>query len=219
MTCILLARHGETEWNKIGRVQGWTDIPLSAVGERQASALAERLRDTPLAAVCSSDLSRAVQTAAPIAASHHLSVQEMPGLREKGYGDWEGLTGADLERDYAELWHRYHVLHDLEAVVPGGEAWPDVRTRMKQVLATVLDTHPGADETVLLVGHGASARMLVLEALRAPLATLLHFQLDNTSLSRLDFSPAAGSKAPVSRVVFLNDTSHIGEVQAEGAPP
>ncbi len=208
MTRILLARHGETEWNKIGRVQGWTDIPLSAAGEAQAARLAERLARTPLAGVYSSELSRARQTATPIAARHNLSVQTLPGLREKGYGLWEGLTREDLEQDWSELWHQYHTLRVLEAVVPEGETWPEVCLRVVESLQHILAAHPGADETVLLVGHGGSARALVLEALQAPLPTLLRLHLDNASLSRLDFAALSDS-----RVVFLNDTSHL-----RGAP-
>ncbi len=204
MTRILLARHGETEWNKIGRVQGWTDIGLSAAGEAQAARLAERLRGTKLAGVYSSELSRARQTAAPIAAQHDTAVQTLPGLREKGYGKWEGLTREDLERDWAALWHQYHTLRVLEAVVPEGETWPEVCLRTVEALQTILAAHPGADETVLLVGHGGSARALVLEALQAPLPTLLRLHLDNASLSRLDFAALNDS-----RVVFLNDTSHL----------
>lgn len=213
MTRILLARHGETEWNAIGRVQGWTDIPLSRRGEWQAEALASRLQQMPLVAVYSSDLSRALQTAVPAAAKHGLDVQTLPGLREKGYGDWEGLTRVELERDYGPLWHRYHTLRDLEAVVPGGETWPEVCDRIKSVLRQILDTHPGIDETVLLVGHGGSARALILEALQAPLPVLLRLHLDNASLSRLDFGAALGS-----RVAFLNDTSHLtGQLEEAAA--
>ncbi len=205
MTRILLARHGETEWNAIRRVQGWTDIPLSAKGQAQAEALAARLSKTHLAAVYSSDLSRAVQTAAPSAKQHGLTVQPVPGLREKGFGDWEGLNQADLERDYPDLWHRYHVARDLSALVPGGETWPQVQERLSAVLRRILSAHPGPDETVLLVGHGGSGRLVILEALQAALPTLLCLHLDNASLSRLDFH-----KPGDSRVLFLNDTSHLG---------
>jgi len=204
VTRILLARHGETEWNAIHRVQGWTDIPLSEKGHAQAEALAKRLARTRLDAVYSSDLSRAVQTAAPSAARHGLIVQTMPELREKGFGDWEGLNQADLERDYPELWHRYHVARDLTALVPGGETWPQVQERLAAVLRRILAAHPNPEETALLVGHGGSSRMLVLEALQTTLPTLLCLHLDNASLSRLDFH-----KAGDSRVMFLNDTSHL----------
>ena len=213
MTHILLARHGETEWNAIRRVQGWTDIPLSEKGLAQAEALAERLSRVPLAAVYSSDLARAAQTAAPTAARLGLTVQTVPELREKGFGEWEGLTQADLERDYPELWHRYHVLRDLDALVPGGETWPQVQERLSAALGRILAAHPGPDEAVLLVGHGGSGRMVILEALQAPLPTLLRLHLDNASLSRLDFRGSGDS-----RVVLLNDTSHL-EGLTEGLTP
>jgi len=213
VTHILLARHGETEWNAIRRVQGWTDIPLSEKGLAQAEALAERLSRVPLAAVYSSDLARAAQTAAPTAARLGLTVQTVPELREKGFGEWEGLTQADLERDYPELWHRYHVLRDLDALVPGGETWPQVQERLSAALGRILAAHPGPDEAVLLVGHGGSGRMVILEALQAPLPTLLRLHLDNASLSRLDFRGSGDS-----RVVLLNDTSHLEEL-TEGLTP
>lgn len=212
MTRILLARHGETEWNAVRRVQGGTDIPLSPHGIAQAEALADRLAAMPLAAVYSSDLSRAAGTAAPAAARHGLSVQTLPDLREKGFGEWEGLTQADLERDYPELWHRYHVVRDLDAPVPGGETWPQVQERLTAALRRILAAHPGSEETALLVGHGGSGRAVILEALQAPLPTLLRLHLDNASLSRLDFRSEGDS-----RVVFLNDTSHLSGL-AEGLP-
>ena len=204
MTRIFLARHGETEWNAVRRVQGWTDIPLSQTGLAQAEALAARLSPIPLAAVYSSDLSRAAQTAAPAAARQGLAIQTVSELREKGFGEWEGLTQGDLERDYPELWHRYHVVRDLDALVPGGETWPQVQARLSAALRRIVAAHPGPDEAVLLVGHGGSGRMVILEALQASLPTLLRLHLDNASLSRLDFRSEGDS-----RVVFLNDTSHL----------
>jgi len=203
LTRILLSRHGETEWNAVRRVQGWTDIPLSAKGQAQAEALAGRLASVLLVAVYSSDLSRATQTAAPAAARHGLTVQATPELREKGFGDWEGLTQADLERDYADLWHQYHVERDQNVLVPGGETFLQVQARMAAVLRRVLAAHPGSEETVLLVGHGGSGRMLVLEALQVGLPLLPRLHLDNASLSRLDFHGGD------SRVILLNDTSHL----------
>jgi len=204
LTRILLVRHGETEWNVIERVQGWTDTALNDIGKAQAAALAERLRDTPLTAVYSSDASRAVQTATPAAKQHGLVVQTMPELREKGFGVWEGLTKNDLERDYADLWHRYHVLHELDSVIPGGETYTQVLDRMREALCQILDTHPGADDTVLVTTHGGSGRAFVLFALQAPLSTLQRLRLDNTSLTRLEFRDIADG-----RVSLLNDTSHL----------
>lgn len=204
MTHILLVRHGETEWNVVERVQGWTDTKLNAAGVSQAAALAKRLQNTPITAVYSSDSSRAVQTAMPIAEQHELTVQTMPGLREKGFGVWEGLTVGDLERDYADLWHRYHVLHELDSVIPSGETYTQVLDRMREALCQILDAHPGADDTVVVTTHSGSGRAFVLFALQAPLSTLQRLRLDNTSLSRLEFRGIADG-----RVMSLNDTSHL----------
>ena len=207
MTQIYLARHGETEWNTIQRVQGWTDIPLSARGVAQAEALGARMERVPLTAVYSSDLGRAMETARHAAARHGLPVTPLRGLREKRFGEWEGLTQTELERDYPALWHRYHTERDQSTAIPGGETWPQVQSRMTAALKKILRAHPGAQEAVLLVGHGGSGRIVVLEALKAALPTLLRLHLDNASLSRLDFQSKVES-----RVVLLNDTSHLHEV-------
>lgn len=204
VTQIYLARHGETEWNAGGRVQGWLDSKLTERGRRQAEALAARLALLPVQAVYVSDLSRALDTAAPIARAHGLVVQTRPGLREKCFGDWEGLTAADLETRYAEEWHRYHVERDLEALVPGGETWPQVQARIVAVLGEALAAHPGREDCVILVGHGGSLRAAVLHALDAPLSILLRLHFSNASLSCLEYKNECDG-----RVLLLNETSHL----------
>ena len=207
MTQIYLARHGETEWNAIRRVQGWTDIPLSTFGVAQAEALGERLGRVPLTAIYSSDLGRAMETARPTAERHGLIVTPLQALREKRFGDWEGLTQTQLQRDYTELWYRYHTERDMDVVVPDGETWAQVMSRMTGALVGILRDHPGPDDAVLVVGHGGSGRVIILQALQAVLPTLLRLHLDNASLSRMDFHGKADS-----RVVLLNDTSHLSHL-------
>jgi len=209
VTRILIVRHGETEWNAAGRVQGWTDSCLSDRGRAQAARLAARLAATSLAAVYASDLSRARDTALALAGEWNLPVITQPGLRERCYGDWEGLTPRELETRYPDGWHRYHVQRDLNARVPGGENWEEVFARFLPVLHQIIADHPGPEETVALVGHGGSLRAGILDALNAPLATLLRLRLDNASLSRLDYRGADQGC-----VVFLNDTSHLEGVPA-----
>lgn len=204
MTRILLVRHGETEWNAAGRVQGWTDSRLNARGGVQAARLAERLAHTPLAAIYASDLSRAQDTAQALAAPHGLPIFPHPDLRERCYGEWEGLTLQELEARYPEFWGRYHHQRDLNVPIPGGETWEEVCARLVPVLHRIIADHSGAEETVAIVGHGGSLRAAVLDALAAPLPVLLRLRLDNASLTRLDYpSPSQG------RLVFLNDTSHL----------
>ena len=100
MTTLLLARHGETDWNRQLRIQGSSDIELNDLGRRQAQALAQDLTDVELDAIYSSDLARARQTAEPVAATHGLEVRFDPRLRERSFGSWEGLTREDIDERY-----------------------------------------------------------------------------------------------------------------------
>src|SRR5215211_8136133 len=105
VTAILLARHGETDWNREGRFQGWADPPLNDAGRAQAQALAERLREMPFDAVYASDLRRAFETAEIVAASHGVPVTPDPGLREVDIGSWSGLTRAEIEERFPGAAH------------------------------------------------------------------------------------------------------------------
>lgn len=204
MTHVLLARHGETEWNRAGRIQGHSDSLLSATGAAQAQRLAARLSRLPIQAIYASDLQRALDTAAPIADALGLPVLPTPELREKGFGDWEGLTSAQVRAADPDGWRRYFRDGEFDAPVPGGETWTQVQTRMAGALRRVLQDYPGTDDTVLLVGHGGSLRTLLTDALNAPLSTIRHFTLSNASLSRLDFAPGKET-----RVALVNDISHL----------
>ena len=154
MTRILLARHGETDWNRIGRWQGHADPPLNEAGRSQAAELAQRLAGDGIAAVYSSDLKRASETARVVAARLGLDVVEDAGLREIDVGSWSGLTRAEVEQRFPEGYARWL----------GGEIGHDGETR-EQLTARVVDaveriaaTHP--DGTVLVVTHGGSIRAL-----------------------------------------------------------
>ena len=139
MTVLLLARHGETDWNAVGRLQGHTDTPLNDFGRRQAAKLAESLAGDGIAAIYSSDLSRARETAEIVAVRVGLPVNVEPDLREKNWGSWEGLTPA--ERDAVEY---------------VGESTAAHRDRTLQALLAIAERHPG--ERVLVVTHGGSVR-------------------------------------------------------------
>ena len=102
MTEILLVRHGETDWNTEGRVQGHTDRPLNATGLEQARVLAAQLAQEPLVAVYSSDLVRARDTATIVADVHGLDVWLDPDLREKNFGTWEGLTDTEIRSRFPD---------------------------------------------------------------------------------------------------------------------
>ena len=150
MTTLLLARHGETDWNRELRIQGSSDIELNGLGRRQAQALAQELTDVDLDAVYASDLARARQTAEAVAATHGLEVRFDPRLRERSFGSWEGLTREDI----AELPHGSQ--HD-------GESDEEVRARVLEAINEIAAAHPG--EQVLVVSHGGALNALWHHAL------------------------------------------------------
>jgi probable phosphoglycerate mutase len=145
-TTILLARHGETDWNREGRFQGHADPPLNGLGRRQAGELATRLAATPFDAVYSSDLARARETAEILAASHGVPVVVDPGLREVDVGSWSGLTRAEIAERFPGADH-----HD-------GETREQHLARVLAAVERIARDHPG--ERILIVSHGGSLRAL-----------------------------------------------------------
>jgi broad specificity phosphatase PhoE len=150
MTTLLLARHGETDWNRELRIQGSSDIELNELGRKQARFLAQELTDVDLDAIYSSDLSRASETAAAVAATHALDVTLDPRLRERSFGSWEGLTREDLDALPAGSHH-------------DGESDDQVRERMLAAVHDIAAAHPG--EQVLVVSHGGALNTLWHHAL------------------------------------------------------
>jgi broad specificity phosphatase PhoE len=146
VTTILLARHGETDWNRDGRFQGWADPPLNDLGREQARALAHQLRHTPFDAVFSSDLRRASETAAIVAEPHRVPVVVDRGLREVDVGSWSGLTRSEIDERFLGAAH-----HD-------GETREE---HLARVLATVERiAREWVGRRILIVSHGGSLRAL-----------------------------------------------------------
>ncbi|HVV59310.1 MAG TPA: histidine phosphatase family protein [Gaiellaceae bacterium] len=145
MTIVILARHGETDWNRESRWQGWADPPLNDLGRRQAAELAERLRDVPFDAVYTSDLRRAHETAEIVAAPHGVPVVTDPGLREIDVGSWSGLTKAEIDERFG-------------GERPDGETHEQHRERVRAAAARLVAAHP--DARILLVCHGGTMRAL-----------------------------------------------------------
>jgi broad specificity phosphatase PhoE len=139
VTTLLLVRHGETDWNADGRLQGQTDRPLTDYGRRQAAKLADDLAGEELDAIYASDLSRARETAEIVAERFALPVLLDPDLREKNWGSWEGLTA--VERDRVEF---------------VGESTTQHEERTLRALRRIAGHHPYG--RVLVVTHGGSMR-------------------------------------------------------------
>jgi 2,3-bisphosphoglycerate-dependent phosphoglycerate mutase len=182
---LFLFRHGETDWNREGRLQGHTDTPLNATGLAQAEALASRLRPHRLDAVLSSDLSRALTTGRIVAEALGLPLASDPGLRETNVGAAEGLIWADAKARFgAELTERWY--SDNDAAFPGGETGLATLSRGLAALRRFASAHPY--RRIGVSSHGAMVRQLLKHALppgsppaRAP----------NTALFILHYDPAA----------------------------
>jgi broad specificity phosphatase PhoE len=154
VTTLLLVRHGETDWNRDGRWQGHSDTHLNDVGRAQASRVARELADVDV--VYSSDLARARETAEIIAAVLGRDVRLDPRLRERSFGAWEGLTAPEIEAGFHEAHARW--LAGDGAGADDAEPFAVFGARVTGFLEEALERHP--DETVLVVAHGGSIRVI-----------------------------------------------------------
>jgi broad specificity phosphatase PhoE len=154
VTTLLLVRHGETDWNRDGRWQGHSDTHLNESGRAQARRVAVELQDVDV--VYSSDLARARETAEIIAGELGLEVHVDPRLRERSFGAWEGLTAEEIEADFRDAHARWRAGEGPGA--DDAEPFDAFGARVQAFLHELLERHP--DETVLLVGHGGSIRVI-----------------------------------------------------------
>lgn len=208
MIRVYLVRHGETLWNAEGRHQGEMDSALSALGRSQATLLARALAPVPLAAVYSSPLTRAWDTALVIAAPHRLSVVPVAELREISLGAWEGLTEREITQRFGDVVARRR-RDPIGVVPPGGESLAQVQARALRAMQEILVGRD--DATIAVVAHGAVNKMILLSALDAPLSSYWRIRQDNAGISIVDFRGAH----KVVRV--MNDTAHLVNVEDERA--
>lgn len=150
MTTLYVVRHGETAWNVAGRYQGQLDPPLNARGRAQARATAARLAEKPIAAIYSSDLARAHQTAEALAASMRLPVRADPRLREINQGEWQGVLIDDIRARWPEALAGWEA-RPWECCPPGGEELLAVQARLFTAIDEIAGRHPG--DTVAIFTH------------------------------------------------------------------
>ena len=200
MTRLILIRHGETEWNETKRFQGVSDIPLSARGMAQAQALARSLGNERLAAIYTSPLIRARQTAACLCRQHSCPLVVLEELKELNQGRLEGLTGEDLRRDFPDFFSDW-LKEPGETVLPGGESLRDLQRRVWTTIEGVVRKHP--EETVAVVAHSFVILTILCQALDLPLQAFRRFRQDPASKNILEFSERGFS------LRCLNDTCHL----------
>jgi ribonuclease H / adenosylcobalamin/alpha-ribazole phosphatase len=200
-TITVLLRHGDTRLSPEHRFSGLRDLPLSADGTRQAKAAACRLASgARIDAVISSPLRRAAATAAIAATELGLIPATDDDLRETDFGEWEGLTLAEIQQRWpaaAAAWQ-----HNPDQAPPGGESFADTARRVDQACDRLLRDHPG--ETVLVVSHITPIKILLCRALDVPLAALYRMYLGSACINEIQWHDH--EFAAVRRV---NDTSHL----------
>ena len=201
-TRIIAIRHGETTWNVDTRIQGHLDIPLSANGRWQAERLAEALRDEPLKAIYASDLTRAWETAQYLGQAQGLQVTKEIGLRERGFGDFEGKTFAEIEVLLPEQSLRWRK-RDPEFSPSGGESLVALRARVMEAAERLAAQHPG--EQIALVGHGGVMDVLYRAATRLDIQAPRTWALGNAAINRLLWTPEGFT------LVGWADTQHLDD--------
>jgi broad specificity phosphatase PhoE len=205
MVEIILARHGETAWNKAGIFRGRADVPLSDAGLEQAELLAAYLGGEKIDAIYSSPLQRAVRTAEAIAHRQGLEVNVVENLNDIDFGGWQGLTEKEVEEKEPELYQDW--LDTPEQVrFPGGECLEDIRRRVMPFLEdAVLRCGKGK---VVLVSHRAVNKVLICALLGLDNSSFWNIKLDTGGITR--FVCEEG------RVVLTshNDTCFLGRGSA-----
>ena len=186
---ITAVRHGETAWNAVTRIQGHIDIDLNARGQQQAQQVGSALADVGITHVYTSDLARARNTAAAIA--HHAgvapdSVVLVPGLRERGFGVFEGKTHAEIEAEWPEDAQRWR--QRLPDWAPqGGETPLQLRERVAHAVNHIAARHPG--DHIALVAHGGVLDMLYRLATGQDVNAIRTWDLGNCTINRLLWTP------------------------------
>ena len=216
-TDLWLIRHGESAGNAGGIFQGEGEYPLSPRGREQVAAVARRLAGQRFAAIYASDLSRARDTAAAIAAATGGAVAVDPGLREISTGGWSGLTAAEIQARFPADWTAWMAHRDPAHRRGGGESYLDCQARMVRVVGAILDRHRG--ERILIVAHGGCLTAWLAGLLEIPLSALWRCALANTGITRvLPFAtPPPGMATRPGRLLCYNDTSHLETAQGEHA--
>ena len=203
-TRILLVRHGETDWNATGRIQGHSDTPLNAAGRQQAQRAAQRIAREPIGALYSSDLARAFETATIIGAPLGLTVVASPRLRERQYGLWEGLTSAEIQARYPEQFAMWRA-RSTDFAPPQGETRSELLTRALAELQTIARRH--VREMVVVVTHGGLCYVLINHILGSVDGDRREFTFGNASIHTLEVTGDQWS------VISMNETAHLQVIE------
>lgn len=200
MIKLYLIRHGQSEWNKLGKVQGQINTSLTDLGKTQAKAIGNRLLDEGIDIIYASDLNRAFDTASIIGQEINKPVIASEPIREINFGVWEGLTGIEIREKYKDehnIW-----LNDPESMkLDGAETLEVLKDRVMKWINPIIDE--GSDKNIVIVSHSATLKVLLLGLLDIPLVHYKNITISNVGLNIIecrDYNKV---------LTKLNDISHL----------
>lgn len=200
---LLLIRHAESVGNAESRLQGHSDFPLSEKGLGQAALLARRLQGERIAALYTSPLGRARQTAERIAAATGLAIEPLPSVREYDFGEVSGLSWAEIRERYPELVAIQRQRNAAYPPWPGEEGREAFRERVCSTLWGLEERH--RDQAVAVVSHGGPILVFCLSVLGLPYRRPMPFACDNASITTIQVRDGKGV------LLTVNDTCHLRE--------
>ena len=209
MKTLYIVRHGETEWNKIGRYQGITNVPLNENGIAQAKACGNALKDIHFDRILSSDLSRALVTAETIRGNRQLEIKTDERLREINFGDWEKLLFTEIEERWPGLINQMYRRPDI-VKVPNGESFQEVQDRAWSAVSDFLNEN-NEDETILITCHGGTIRTILCKLLDISISHCWNFSQGNTAINRVFYNGMGESDHNL--LNLLNDTAHVDNLR------
>ena len=206
---LYLIRHGETAWNREEIFRGRADVPLTSKGEREARAVAGALRARPISEIFSSPLSRAMETARPLASALGIPIRPEPALIDVDFGRWQGVAKEEVRNKQVRL-YRLWEHHPEKVHFPGGESLSRVRSRAVRFVRGVIRSRP--DRDIALVSHRVVLKVTILSLLNLPNSRFWEVLLDPASISAFEISPPGRPK-----VKQLNDVCHLAAVAGSRA--
>jgi alpha-ribazole phosphatase len=209
MKTLYIVRHGETEWNKIGRYQGITNVPLNENGIAQAKACGNALKNVHFDRILSSDLSRALVTAETIRGNRQLEIKTDERLREINFGDWEKLLFTEIEERWPGLIDQMYRRPDI-VKVPNGESFQEVQDRAWSAVSDFLNEN-NEDETILITCHGGTIRTILCKLLDISISHCWNFSQGNTAINRVFYNGMGESDHNI--LNLLNDTAHVDNLR------
>ena len=202
---LVVVRHGESEWNRIGRYQGTFDAPLSDMGVRQAEALGERLRTESFHTIYTSPLQRARLTAEAVH-RHHPETPFVvdPAIAELDHGEWSGLMVDEVIQKFGDGLREWR-MHPTRSQMPGGESFSNILKRVLDFKEALLKQH--ADQTILMSTHDVVVKILVADALGMHMDGINQIWVTNASISVIEYGP------DMTYLVSLSEAAHLSKLE------